>query len=101
MKSLTSTVVAGVLLAVAGVANAEPVALSDAQMDQVSAGATAGAGALAGAFGDLISSTGAYTATLAIAPGFASASALSIAIASSVYFPGGAASSAGATASLP
>ena len=101
MKTITSTIVAGVLLAAAGVANAEPVALSDAQMDQVSAGATAGAAALAAAFGDLISTTQAATSTIAVAPGFASAAALSIAIGSSVYFPGAAASSAAASASLP
>ena len=49
MKIMTSTIVASVLLAAASLANAEPVALSDAQMDQVSAGATAIALAGAGA----------------------------------------------------
>jgi len=101
MKSMTSTIIAGVLLAVAGAANAEPVALSDAQMDQVSAGATALAGAGALSFGDLISATGAYTNTTAVAPGFASAAAISGSIAASVYYGAAASSAATATASLP
>ncbi|HUW28487.1 MAG TPA: hypothetical protein VMV97_07745 [Sulfuriferula sp.] len=101
MKSITSTIVAGVLLAAASFANAEPVALSDTQMDQVSAGATALAGAGAISFGDLISATGAYTRTAAVAPGFASASAISGAIAASLYYGAAAQSVAVATASLP
>jgi len=101
MKIMTSTIVAGVLLAAASLANAEPVALSDAQMDQVSAGATALALAGATAFGDLISATGAYTSTAAVSPGFAAASALGESIAASVYFAAGATSAAHATASLP
>lgn len=102
MKSITSATVAGVLLAAASFANAAPVALSDAQMDQVSAGATALAGAGALSFGDLISATGATTSTTAIAPGYASATALSGSIAASVWFgPAAAQSAATATASLP
>jgi len=101
MKIMTSTIVASVLLAAASLANAAPVALSDAQMDGVTAGATAIALAGAGAFGDLISATGAYTATQAVAPGFAAASAIGQSIAASVYWGAGASSSAHATASLP
>ncbi|MGE5319868.1 MAG: hypothetical protein ACM3KD_06800 [Hyphomicrobiaceae bacterium] len=101
MKIMTSTIVASVLLAAASLANAAPVALSDAQMDGVTAGATAIAAAGAGAFGDLISATGAYTNTVAVAPGFARAGALSTAIAASVYWGAAAQSAAHATASLP
>ena len=86
MKSITSTIVAGVLLAAASFANAEPVALSDAQMDQVSAGATALAGAGALSFGDLISSTGAYTIDGSGRPRLCLGDGLSGAIAASVYF---------------
>jgi hypothetical protein len=102
MKSITSTIVAGVLLSAASFANAEPVALSDAQMDQISAGATALAAAGALSFGDIISTTAAQTMTAVVAPGFASAVAQSGAIAASVFFlPAGAQSRATANATLP
>jgi len=101
MKNITSTIVAGVLLAAAGVANAEPVALSDAQMDQVSAGATALGWGGAISFGDLIAATSANTQTVAVAPGFAAASTVSGAIAASVYYGAVAQSGAHAVASLP
>lgn len=101
MKSMTSTIVAGALLAAAGIANAEPVALSDAQMDQVSAGATALAGAGALSFGDLIAASTAYTTTTAVAPGLAAAGAISGSIAASVWYGAAASSVAHATASLP
>ena len=101
MKSLTSIVVAGVLLTAAGIANADPVALSDVQMDQVSAGATALAGASALSLGDLISSVQSYTNTAAQAPGFASATAISASISASLLFAAGSQSQAIAYASLP
>jgi hypothetical protein len=102
MKNV-KTIVAGVLLAAAGLANAAgPVALSNDQMDSVSAGSTALAIALAGSFGDLISSSGAATLTSTIGTGFASSTASSAAIAASAFFvPAVAGSSAQAVASLP
>lgn len=101
MKNV-KTVVAGVLLAAAGLANAGPVALSNAQMDTVSAGSTALALALAGSFGDTISTSGAATTTSTVGGSFASAWASSGAIASSVFFgPAVAGSSALAVATLP
>ena len=55
---LLSTVAAGMLLAMAGVASAaEPVQLSAAQMDAVTAGGIAKALALADAFGKLSAAT--------------------------------------------
>ncbi len=102
MKVITTTLVAGALLAAAGVANADPVALSATQMDGITAGATAIAGALALSSGDIISATGAVTQTVAMGNSLATASAQSGAIAASVYFlPAVAASGATATASLP
>lgn len=99
---LTNCIVAGMLVASAGFANAAPVALSDAQMDGVSAGATAIGVAGAISLGDMISVTGAYTNTVALDNTFASAHAISGAIASSVWFgPAVAASSASAVATLP
>lgn len=101
MKNV-KTVVAGVLLAAAGLANAGPVALSNDQMDNVSAGATALALGLAGSFGDLISVSGATTSTTTIGIGFASAEAASGAIAASAFFgPATAVSRAVAVATLP
>jgi hypothetical protein len=101
MKSITSTIMAGVLLTAAGFANAEPVALSDVQMDQVSAGATALAGATAVSLGDLISSVQSLTNTAAQAPGFASATAISASISASLLYAAGSQSQAVAFASLP
>jgi hypothetical protein len=102
MKNV-KTVVAGVLLAAAGLANAAgPVALSNDQMDNVSAGATALALALAGSFGDLISTSGASTVTSTVGTGFALSTASSGAIAASAFFgPAVASSSALAVATLP
>jgi hypothetical protein len=65
MKALMMSLAAGGLLAVASVAQAgEPVQLSDVQLDQVSAGATAAASSIgfaAGNFGDAtVSETKAY-----------------------------------------
>lgn len=101
MKSMTTTIVASVLLATASLANAAPVALSDAQMDGVTAGATALAGAGSLAFGDLIAASTAYTTTTAVAPGLAAAGAISGSIAASVWYGAAASSVAHATASLP
>ncbi|MDA8381487.1 MAG: hypothetical protein M0037_00165 [Betaproteobacteria bacterium] len=101
MKHVT-TLVAAALFAAAGVASANPVALSNAQMDQVSAGATALASAGALTLGDLISASEASTTTTAIAGLSASAAAQSMAAAASVYFtPAVAGSAAQAAASLP
>lgn len=105
MKSLTS-VLAGLLLASAGVANAaQP--LSEIQMDSVSAGATAVATALAGAAGALAAVTAAGTSTNTVNNSLATATAASTAIAATVIIPGGpllpaiAASSATVVATLP
>lgn len=104
MKTITSTFVAGLLLASAGLANAEPVALSDAQMDGVSAGAGAAlALGIAASFGDWISDTGSYTQTLVVTnvpTQFAGGAAQSYAIAQSYLGLAMAGSTAGSTASL-
>lgn len=104
MKGITS-IVAGVLLSAAGLASAaQPVTLSDLQMDSVSAGATALAGAFAGAGGSWSAYTdvGAGTETFSIF--YAGAGSYSTAIAVSIPFVGGPAvaeSGSFATASLP
>lgn len=85
MKSLTS-VLAGVLLASTGIANAaQP--LTDAQMDDVSAGATAFAEAVAGALGALAAVTAASTFTQTVNNLGATGTAQSGAISATVVLP--------------
>lgn len=105
MKSLTSAI-AGLLLASAGVANAaQP--LTEVQMDEVSAGATSVATALAGAAGALTALTAAGTSTNTVNNTLATATAASTAIAATVVIAGGpvlpafAGSSAIVVATLP
>ncbi|MHB0973272.1 MAG: hypothetical protein ACYC0P_03410 [Thiobacillus sp.] len=101
MKTITSTFVAGLLLASAGLANAGPVALTDAQMDGVTAGGTAIALGAAGSFGDWVSHTGAYTQTLVNDNTFAGGAAQSYAVAVSYLGVALAGSTAASTATLP
>lgn len=99
-------IVAGVLFTAAGLANAAgPVALSNTQMDTVSAGAVALATGAAASLGDFISSSSvdSITSTSALTGfHFALAAVTSKSIASSVFFtPAIAASTAAAVATLP
>lgn len=100
MKRATSILAGVALLALGGLAQAdEPVPLSEGQMDQVTAGATALAISAAATLGDVVSSTVANAQTLT-APGIASASANSTGIAASVFFNAAASSSSQAAAAL-
>lgn len=104
MKSMTS-VIAGLLLAGAGAANAaQPVALSDAQMDSVSAGATAISAAAAQALGAIAAQTGATTTTITVGNVRATATGSSTAIAltaNPLFGPAVALSGSASGASLP
>jgi hypothetical protein len=104
MKSMTS-VIAGLLLAGAGAANAaQPITLSEAQMDSVSAGATAISTAAAAALGAITAQTGATTATTTVGNVLATATGASTAIAVTVnplFGPAVAVSGSASGASLP
>ncbi len=104
MKMFMMTVAAGGLLAIANVAQAaEPVQLSDVQLDQVTAGATAVATAAGLALGNFGTFT--QSQTVANADAFlnqATSAAANLSIASSVLGAGaGAASQSASGATLP
>jgi hypothetical protein len=104
MKTTFTSLVAGAaMLALAGVANAgEPVALSDSQMDTVSAGALALANAAALAIGNLGADTASATQTLADAANFvAIGQAASASAASSILVWATGSSAAQSAAALP
>jgi len=103
-----SLLVGASLLALAGTAQAgQPVALSDNQMDGVTAGAAATANAAALALGDFLTFTATQTATNAVTSigglqvGIAFGGSLSEAAASSALFQAAVATHADSAASLP
>jgi hypothetical protein len=100
--AICSVLASAALLAFAGAAGAaEPVKLSDAQLDGVTASGTAAAAAAATTFGDLLSDTIAETETLVVDNVFAGAAAHSAGLAVSVFFPATSASASAAAATLP
>jgi hypothetical protein len=103
MKTAICSALAGVaLLASATAAGAaEPVKLSDAQMDGVTASGAAAAMGGAATLGDLVSDTAAATQTMVIGSEFAAAQAESTGLAVSVFFPGASSSASQAAATLP
>lgn len=110
MKMKFCSLLAGAsLLALASAANAgQPLALSDHQMDGVTAGAAATANAAAVALGDFLTFTTTQTATEAITSiasikqvGAASGGAFSAAAAASALFQAAVATHADSSATLP
>jgi hypothetical protein len=110
MKTKLSSLLAGVsLLALAGVANAgQPLALSDHQMDGVTAGAAATANAGGLALGDFLTFTTTQTSTDAVTSiasikqvGSSFGGAFSAAAAASALFQAAAVSHADSSATLP
>ena len=103
MKTAICSALAGAaLLASATAAGAaEPVKLSDAQMDGVTASGAAAAMGGAATLGDLVSDTAAGTQTMVIGSEFAAAQAASTGLAVSVFFPGASSSASQAAATLP
>ena len=103
MKTAICSAFAGAaLLASASVASAgEPVRLSDAQMDGVTASGVAAAAAAAVTFGDLLSETRAQTRTFVNDGVLAVAAAQSAGLAVSVIFGAASASASQAAAALP
>jgi hypothetical protein len=103
MKTAICSALAGAaLLASAATAGAaEPVQLSDAQMDGVTASGAAAAFAASTTLGDLVSDTVAVTQTLVVDNVLAAASAQSQGLAISVFFGAQSASTSAAAATLP
>lgn len=98
-KFLTAILAGGFVVA-AGVTMAEPLRLSDHQMDDVSAGALAiGVGAAA-ALGNVVSATNSTSAAIVI-PGAAAAANTSAAIALSAFGPAAAATQSASAAITP
>jgi len=79
----------------------EPMTLTDAQMDGVSAGATAASAALAASLGDILSETATFTSALAVAGNLAQAQGAAAALGVSVFFPAAASVASTSAASLP
>jgi hypothetical protein len=101
-SKIISAILAGGLAVAAGVALADqPLQLTEAQMDGVSAGATAIAAGASATLGDLLSETVSISTATAIDNTFASASNTTIGIASSVFFGAASASTSGSASSLP
>ncbi|MCA8881265.1 MAG: hypothetical protein KDA73_15210 [Rhodobacteraceae bacterium] len=100
-SKLFSAILAGGLTVAAGAALADNYKLTDAQMDGVSAGATAIAFGASGAVGDLLAETIDVSAAQAQAGVFAAATNSSTALAASTWFGAAAASSSTSAASLP
>jgi len=108
MMKLCSLLVGASVLALASTAHAgQPVALSDNQMDGVTAGAAATANAAALALGDFLTFTATQTATNAVTSldglqvGIAFGGSLSQAAAASALFQAAVATHADSAASLP
>jgi hypothetical protein len=103
MKTAICSALAGAaLLGFASAASAaEPVQLSDAQMDGVTASGAAAAFAASATLGDLVSDTVAVTQTLVVDNVFAAASAQSAGLAVSVFFGAASSSVSQAAATLP
>jgi len=108
MKTKFCSLLAGVaLLALAGAANAQPLTLSEAQMDGVTAGAAATANAAALALGDFLTftttqtSTDAVTSIKGIQIGAAFGGSFSAAAAASALFQAAVATHADSSATLP
>lgn len=103
MKTAICSALAGAaLLASAATAGAaEPVKLSDAQMDGVTASGAAAALAASATLGDLVSDTTATTSTLVVDNVLAVAQAESAGLAVSVFFGAQSASASAAAATLP
>jgi ABC-type amino acid transport substrate-binding protein len=105
---LISMLAGASLIALAGAANAaQPMALSDAQMDRVTAGAAATANAAALALGDFDATTLTQTATNAVTSigtiqfGVALGQSISVATAASALFQAAVATHADSAATLP
>jgi hypothetical protein len=103
MKTAICSALAGaaLLASAAGAVAAEPVMLSDAQMDGVTASGAAAAQAAAATLGDLVSDTAAVTQTLVVDNVLAAAQAQSAGLAISVFFAAESASASQAAATLP
>jgi hypothetical protein len=101
---LLSLVAGGALLAIAGTAHAgQPMQLSAAQMDQVTAGGTGIANAAAVALGDVLADTATQTSTnvSTVSPRIAIGQATSQSLAASMFFQAAAAAHSDTAASLP
>jgi hypothetical protein len=99
---LLSLVAGGALLAIAGTAHAgQPMQLSAAQMDQVTAGSTAIANAAGVALGDVLADTATQTSTnvSAVTPKIIIGQATSQALAASMFFQAAAAAHSDTAAS--
>jgi hypothetical protein len=103
MKTAICSALAGAaLLASAGIASAgEPVKLSDAQLDGVTASGAAAAFAASSTLGDLLSETVAQTQTFVDDGVFAFAQANAQGLAVSVFFGAASSSTSQAAATLP
>lgn len=105
---LCSLFAGATLLALAGVANAQPQALSEHQMDGVTAGAASTANAAALALGDFLTFTSTQTATNAVTSinsigqfGVAFGGSFSAAAAASALFQAAVSTHADTSATLP
>lgn len=98
---LFSAILAGGLTVAAGAAMADPITLTDAQLDGVNAGATAVTAGASAALGDLIAETISVSQAVAVAGNFATAQNETAALAASTFFGAAAASESVSAASLP
>jgi hypothetical protein len=101
-SKILSVILAGGLAFAAGAALADqPLQLTEAQMDGVSAGATAIAVGGSMTFGDVLSETISASAATAIDNTFASAANQTAGVAASVFFGAASTSASASAASLP
>lgn len=98
---IISTLLAGAIAAAAGTAIAEPLRLSDDQLDTVSAGSVAIGLGTATAFGDVISSTQSTSGALAVDGTLAAAANVSTALGASLLFGAVASTTSTSAAALP
>jgi hypothetical protein len=98
---LFSAILAGGLTVAAGAAMADPMKLTDTQLDGVNAGAAAAATGRSLAVGDLIAETLSKSAAEAVAGSYAVAHNAEAALAASTYFGAAAASQSASAATLP
>ncbi len=95
-----TAILAGSLIVAAGATMANPLRLSDHQMDDVSAGGLAISIGAAAALGNVVSATNS-TSAAAVVPGAAAAANISSAAALSAFGPAAAATSSASAAATP
>jgi hypothetical protein len=101
LRKLYSALLAGGLTLAAGAAMADPIALTDVQLDGVNAGAAAAAIGASAALGDLIAETVSVSGAVAVAGNSATATNKTAALAVSTLFGAAAVSESASAATLP